>query len=187
MVAETWILKMGNQVSANLKHALLPKETTPKKHQTVVFRSCQCDVQNNPSPQIPVGIRDPKLPRHFQFDFQFVNSTANLYHELETFDNVVELLARSVCTIFARILVVFGESALRKDSEFGRLNGDREEVVSRPSRWGLSKISSVGSGQFGNVREKRGLSMMHWGNYSRKGDFGPRISVFLLGLVLGEF
>ncbi|KAL4272001.1 hypothetical protein GQ457_13G025780 [Hibiscus cannabinus] len=69
----------------------------------------------------------------------------------QTFDNVVELLARM-------------------DSEFGRLNGgfrDREEVVSRPSRQGLSKISSVGSGQFGNVREKRGLSLMHWGNDSR--------------------
>ncbi|KAJ1391822.1 hypothetical protein SESBI_36331 [Sesbania bispinosa] len=34
----------------------------------------------------------------------------------QTFDKVVELLARTVCTIYARISVVFGESALRKNS-----------------------------------------------------------------------
>jgi hypothetical protein len=34
----------------------------------------------------------------------------------QTFDKVVELLARTVCTIYARISVIFGETALRKDS-----------------------------------------------------------------------
>ncbi|XP_004497853.1 uncharacterized protein [Cicer arietinum] len=34
----------------------------------------------------------------------------------QTFDKVVELLARTVCTIYARISVIFGETALRKNS-----------------------------------------------------------------------
>ncbi|RYQ92019.1 hypothetical protein Ahy_B09g098111 isoform A [Arachis hypogaea] len=34
----------------------------------------------------------------------------------QTFDKVVELLARTVCTIYARMSVVFGDSALRKNS-----------------------------------------------------------------------
>ncbi|KAF2285425.1 hypothetical protein GH714_004302 [Hevea brasiliensis] len=34
----------------------------------------------------------------------------------QTYDRVVELLARTVCTIYARICVVFGESMLRKES-----------------------------------------------------------------------
>ncbi|XP_014514848.1 uncharacterized protein LOC106772776 [Vigna radiata var. radiata] len=34
----------------------------------------------------------------------------------QNFDKVVELLARTVCTIYARISVIFGESALRKNT-----------------------------------------------------------------------
>ncbi|KAK7279208.1 hypothetical protein RJT34_24254 [Clitoria ternatea] len=34
----------------------------------------------------------------------------------QTFDKVVELLARTVCTIYARISLVFGESAMRKNT-----------------------------------------------------------------------
>ncbi|CAL0321152.1 unnamed protein product [Lupinus luteus] len=34
----------------------------------------------------------------------------------QTFDKVVELLARTVCTIYARMAVIFGDSALRKSS-----------------------------------------------------------------------
>ncbi|KAL2561062.1 hypothetical protein GLYMA_20G087700v4 [Glycine max] len=34
----------------------------------------------------------------------------------QNFDKVVELLARTVCTIYARISVIFGESALRKNA-----------------------------------------------------------------------
>jgi hypothetical protein len=34
----------------------------------------------------------------------------------QTFDKVVELLARTVCTIYARISMIFGETASRKDS-----------------------------------------------------------------------
>ncbi|KAE8667975.1 hypothetical protein F3Y22_tig00112350pilonHSYRG00010 [Hibiscus syriacus] len=69
----------------------------------------------------------------------------------QTFDKVVELLARTVCTIFARILSVFGESALGKDGECGRIGrfSDRVEVVSRQSKRALSKSSGVGSDQPG--------------------------------------
>ncbi|OMO95520.1 hypothetical protein COLO4_15825 [Corchorus olitorius] len=99
----------------------------------------------------------------------------------QTFDKVVELLARTVCTIYARILVVFGESALRKDSELlsRRVSGsfcDREEVVSRPMKRVLSKSSSAGGGQLGNVERglvwKRGVSSKHKGVDSRKGEIG---------------
>ncbi|GMI64203.1 hypothetical protein like AT3G23160 [Hibiscus trionum] len=88
----------------------------------------------------------------------------------QTFDKVVELLARSVCTIFARILVVFGESALRKDGELGRVKcgfcGREVVVAPRPLKRGLSKSSSVG-----NVMEKKGLSLKHRGIDSGKGEF----------------
>ncbi|XWS53843.1 hypothetical protein CRYUN_Cryun10bG0035100 [Craigia yunnanensis] len=321
MVAETWILKMGNQVSSNLKHALLlepsskKKNTqnypTPKKHETIGILSfevanvmsktvhlhkslseseisklkseilkCQgisnlissdenylltlalaerLDDLNkvaNVVSRLGKKCNEPALQgfEHVYGDIlnwvidvrelgflvkdmegmvrkmeRYVNSTANLYNEMEvlneleqatkkfqaipheeskrafeqklvwqkqevrhlkdvslwnqTFDKVVELLARTVCTIFARILVVFGESALRKDSECGRSSGkvnggccDREEVVSRKLKWVLSKSSSVGGGQPGNVErgvlEKRGVSLKHRGIDSRKGEVG---------------
>ncbi|KAK8555976.1 hypothetical protein V6N13_070049 [Hibiscus sabdariffa] len=101
----------------------------------------------------------------------------------QTFDKVVELLARTVCTIFARILAVFGESALGKDGECGRVLGkvngrfsDQVEVVSRQSKRVLSKSSSVGSCQPANVStgvvERREVSLKHRGLESRKGDIG---------------
>ncbi|PPR99476.1 hypothetical protein GOBAR_AA21200 [Gossypium barbadense] len=318
MVAETWILKMGNQVSSNLKHALLLEPSSKKKKNT----------QNNPTSKKPqtVGIlsfevanvmsktvhfhkslSEPEISKlkseilksqgisklvsadesyllslalaekldeltkvanvvsrlgkkcnepalqGFEHVFgdilngvidvrelgllvkdmegmvrkleRYVNLTAKLYNEMEvlnelehgtrkfqanpheeskrafeqkmiwqrqdvrhlkdvslwnqTFDKVVELLARTVCTIFARILVVFGESALGKDGVSGRVNGwfsDRVEVVSRQLKGVLSKCSSVGSSQLGNVErsvaEKRGVSLKHGGIDSRKGEIG---------------
>lgn len=45
----------------------------------------------------------------------------------QTFDKVVELLARTVCTIYARISVIFGETALRKNS-IGLGGGDSPSV-----------------------------------------------------------
>jgi hypothetical protein len=38
MVAEAWILKMGNQVSSNLKHALLLETLTKKKTESKKVR-----------------------------------------------------------------------------------------------------------------------------------------------------
>lgn len=107
----------------------------------------------------------------------------------QTFDKVVELLARTVCTIFARILVAFGEFALRKDSEYGqsseRVVGgfcDRQEVVSRQLKRVLSKSSGIRSGQPGNVDrgtvEKRGVSLKHRGIDSRKGEGLFRVEDF---------
>ncbi|GMI95932.1 hypothetical protein like AT3G23160 [Hibiscus trionum] len=311
MVAETWILKMGNQVSSNLKHAFLldhaSKKTNPtsKKPQTVGILSFEVanvmfktvhfhkslsepeisklkseilkspgisnlvsadenyllslalaekldDLNrvatvvsrlgkkcNEPALQgfehvfgdVMNGVIDVRALGFLVKDMEgmvrklerYVHLTAKLYNEMEvlneleqatkkfqanpheeskrafeqkliwqrqdvrhlkdvslwnqTFDKVVELLARTVCTIFARILAVFGESALRKDGEFGRVNGhfsDRVDVVSRQSKRVLSKSSSVGSGQPGNVGvvEKRGVSLKHRGIDLRKGEIG---------------
>ncbi|XVF66520.1 hypothetical protein PTKIN_Ptkin10aG0043000 [Pterospermum kingtungense] len=321
MVAETWILKMGNQVSSNLKHALLldpsskKKNTqnnpTPKKHETVGILSFEVANVMSKTVHLHKSLSDAEISKlkseilkfegisnlistdetyllnlalaerlddlnkvanvvsrlgkkcsepalqgfeHVYGDIlsgvidvrelgflvkdmdgmvrkmeRNVNSTANLYNEMEvlneleqatkkfqanpheeskrafeqkliwqkqdvrhlkdvslwnqTFDKVVELLARTVCTIFARILVVFGEFALRKDSEDGqsseRVVGgfcDRQEVVSRQLKRVLSKSSSVRSGQLGNVDrgavEKRSVSLKHRGIDSRKGEFG---------------
>ncbi|XWS08824.1 hypothetical protein CRYUN_Cryun40dG0033600 [Craigia yunnanensis] len=321
MVAETWILKMGNQVSSNLKHAFLlepsskKKNTqnnpTPKKHETVGILSFEVanvmsktvhlhkslseseisklkseilksegisnlissdenylltlslaekldDLNkvanvvsrlgkkcNEPALQgfehvygdILNGVIDVRELGFLVKDMEgmirkmerYVTSAANLYNELEvlneleqatkkfranqheeskrafeqkliwqkqdvrhlkdvslwnqTFDKVVELLARTVCTIFARILLIFGESALRKDSECGRVSGrvnagfcDREEVVLRQLKRVLNRSSSVGGCQPGNVEgglvEKRGVSLKHRGIDSRKGEAG---------------
>ncbi|KAE8712423.1 hypothetical protein F3Y22_tig00110257pilonHSYRG00123 [Hibiscus syriacus] len=311
MVAEAWILKMGNQVSSNLKHAFLldpsskkNNNPTPKNHETVGILSFEVANVMSKSIHLHKSLSEPGLSKlksetlnsqgisllissdenhllaltlaekldelnwvahvvsilgkkcsepallgfeHVYGDVSsgvidvrelgflvkdmdgmvkrmesFVNSTANLYTEMEvlneleqaskkfqvnqheeskrafeqkliwqrqdvrhlknvslwnqTFDKVVELLARTVCTIFARILAGFGESALEKDGVFGRVNGsfrDRGEVVvSKLLNRGLSKSSSVGSGQLGNVMEKRGVSLKHRGIDSRKGELG---------------
>ncbi|TYH55824.1 hypothetical protein ES332_D09G262800v1 [Gossypium tomentosum] len=316
MVAETWILKMGNQVSSNLKHALLlepsskkKKNTqhnlTSKKPQTVGILSFEVANVMSKTVHFHKSLSEPEISKlkseilksqgisnlvsadesyllslalaekldeltkvanvvsrlgkkcnepalqGFEHVFgdilngvidvrelgllvkdmegmvrkleRYVNLTAKLYNEMEvlnelehgtkkfqanpheeskrafeqkliwqrqdvrhlkdvslwnqTFDKVVELLARTVCTIFARILVVFGESALGKDGVSGRVNGrfsDRVEVVSRQLKGVLSKSSSVGSSQLGNVErsvaEKRGVSLKHRGIDSRKGE-----------------
>ncbi|KAE8734133.1 hypothetical protein F3Y22_tig00000778pilonHSYRG00198 [Hibiscus syriacus] len=281
MVAEAWILKMGNQVSSNLKHAFLldpsskkNNNPTPKKHETVGILSFEVANVMSKSIHLHKSLSEPeiyklksetlnsqgisllissdekhlltlalaekldelnrvahvvsRLGKKFK-DMDgmvkrmesFVNPTANLYTEMEvlneleqaskkfhvsqheeskrafeqkliwkrqdvrhlknvslwnqTFDKVVELLARTVCTIFARILAVFGESALEKDSDCRRVNGGFRDrgavVVSKPLRRGLSKSSSVGSGQLG-VMEKKGVCSKHKGIDSRKGEVG---------------
>ncbi|WRX22364.1 protein of unknown function DUF668 - like 4 [Theobroma cacao] len=321
MVAETWILKMGNQVSSNLKHALLlepsfkkkntQNNSTPKTHETVGILSFELANVMSKTIHLHKSLSEPEISKlkseilksegichlissddnylltlalaekldelnkvasvvsrlgkkcnepalqgfeHVYGDIlngdidvrelgflvkdmegmvrkmeRYVNSTANLYNEMEvlneleqatkkfqanqheeskrafeqkliwqkqdvrhlkdvslwnqTFDKVVELLARTVCTLFARILVVFGESALRKDRECGQGSGkvsggfcDREEVVSRQLKRALSKSSSVRGGQPANsergVVEKRGVSLKHRGFDSRKGEVG---------------
>ncbi|XVE65881.1 hypothetical protein DITRI_Ditri08aG0035000 [Diplodiscus trichospermus] len=321
MVAETWILKMGNQVSSNLKHALLLEPSskrkntqnnpTPKKHETLGILSFEVANVMSKTVHLHKSLSESEISKlkseilksegisnlissdenylltlalaerlddlnkvanvvsrlgkkcnepalqgfeHVYGDIlngaidvrelgflvkdmegmvrkmeRYVNSTANLYNEMEvlneleqatkkfqanpheeskrafeqkliwqkqdvrhlkdvslwnqSFDKVVELLARTVCTIFARILVVFGESPLIKDGDCGRnlgkVNGgfcDREEVVSRRLKRVLSKSSSVGGGQPGNVQkgvvEKGGVTLKHRGIDSRKGELG---------------
>ncbi|KAM2912437.1 hypothetical protein FF1_005079 [Malus domestica] len=76
MVAEPWILKMGNQVSSNLKHALLSSSTfeeiisfqipthrqNPEEdRQHSLLRDRQCHVQDRPPPQVLHQLRDLKL------------------------------------------------------------------------------------------------------------------------------
>ncbi|KAE8717648.1 hypothetical protein F3Y22_tig00110044pilonHSYRG00337 [Hibiscus syriacus] len=314
MVAETWILKMGNQVSSNLKHAFLLDLTSRKKktqthpaskrHETIGILSFEVAGVMSKTVHFHKSLSEPEISKlkseilkspgisnlisadedyllslalaekldelnrvanvvsrlgqkcnepalqGFEHVFgditngvidvrelrflvknmegmvrkleRYVNLTAKLYSEMEvlneleqstkkfqanpheeskrafeqkliwqrqdvrhlkdvslwkqTFDKVVELLARTVCTIFARILAVFGESALGKDGECGRIGrfSDRVEVVSRHSKQNLSKSSSVGSDQPGNVStgvvEKRGVSSKNRGIDSRKGE-----------------
>uniref|UniRef100_A0A6N2LY17 DUF668 domain-containing protein n=1 Tax=Salix viminalis TaxID=40686 RepID=A0A6N2LY17_SALVM len=141
---------MGNQVSSNLKHALLLesyKKKNSKKQDSKINKSGICLEANDMEGMVK------KMER-------YVNATSNLYSELEvlneleqatkkfqqnqheesqrafeqklmwqkqdvrhlkevslwnqTCDKVVELLARTVCTIYARISVVFGQSKLQK-------------------------------------------------------------------------
>ncbi|KAE9592353.1 hypothetical protein Lal_00028350 [Lupinus albus] len=253
MVAEAWIVKMGNQVSSNLKHALLLETSTKRKHnsksevikkemigilsfevanvmsKTVHLHKSLSESEisklmneilnsegvknlvssdeayllelalaekldelnrisgvvsrlgkkcSEPALQgfehvygdIVGGVIDVKelgfLVKHMEGMVRkmdrYVNATRNLYSEMEvlneleqavkkfqhnqheeskrafeqkliwrkqdvrhlkeislwnqTFDKVVELLARTVCTIYARISVIFGEPALRNNS-----------------------------------------------------------------------
>lgn len=61
----------------------------------------------------------------------------------QTYDKVVELLARTVCTIYARLCAVFGESALRGDVS-GFVRGNSPPVMNNRSN---------GSGQIGDVHQ----------------------------------
>ncbi|GLU06488.1 hypothetical protein SLE2022_235200 [Rubroshorea leprosula] len=54
---------------------------------------------------------------------QDVRHLKEILHWSQAFVKVVELLARTVCTIFARIYVVFGDSALRKEKDSTGLSG----------------------------------------------------------------
>ncbi|GLT99440.1 hypothetical protein SLE2022_168790 [Rubroshorea leprosula] len=256
MVVEAWIVKMGNQVSANLKHALLlehssKKKSLNKKHETIGILSFEVANVMSKTVHLHKSLTDSEISKlkneilksegvcnlvssdenylmelvlaekrdelnrvasvvsrlgkkccepalqgfeHVYGDIvngvidvrelgflvkdmegmvrkmeRYVNCTANLYGEMEvlneleqatkkfqhnqheeshrafeqklvwqkqdvrhlkeislwsqTFDKVVELLARTVCTIFARIHVVFGDSALRKEKDGAGLSG----------------------------------------------------------------
>ncbi|KAK0607531.1 hypothetical protein LWI29_016264 [Acer saccharum] len=289
MVAEPWILKMGNQVSSNLKHALLletsskkktPKNPEPKRFigilsfevanvmsKTIHLHKSLTDSQisrlkseilnsdgvkhlistdqnhllrlalverldelnrvanvvsrlgkkcTEPALQgfehvyndIVNGVIDVKelgfLVKHMEGMVKkmerFVNATSNLYTELEvlneleqtskkfqqnqheesrrafeqkliwqrqdvrhlkevslwnqTYDKVIELLARTVCTIYARICVVFGDSNLLKD-EYRQVSGN-VQVVSGSLKRALSKSSSNGR-RFSGLVERGGV------------------------------
>ncbi|RDX91538.1 hypothetical protein CR513_26467, partial [Mucuna pruriens] len=92
----------------------------------------------------------------------------------QNFDKVVELLARTVCTIYARISVIFGESALRKNAlglgggsppaeqnEWGFVSGNiNVQKSSERLRRNQSKRNGFHSGSVGRMAavEKRGTT-----------------------------
>ncbi|XP_057732604.1 uncharacterized protein LOC130947909 [Arachis stenosperma] len=90
----------------------------------------------------------------------------------QTFDKVVELLARTVCTIYARMSVVFGDSALRKNSiglaggspppECGLVSGQ----ISVPMK--SEKLNRNHSGRSGSHSGSIGRTV------ERKGSIGGR-------------
>ncbi|KAK6138744.1 hypothetical protein DH2020_027513 [Rehmannia glutinosa] len=209
MVAEPWILKMGNQVSSNLKHALYHENSTkssnkkqgPQNRQTIGILSFEVAnvmskiihlhksltdneilklkneilksegiktlVSNDEKQLLELALEEKLDDLNKDMEGmvrkmeRYVNSTANLYTEMEvmnelevatkkfqqnhheesrkafeqkltwqkqdvkhlkdvslwnqTYDKAVELLARTVCTIYARIYTVFVDSHSRGD------------------------------------------------------------------------
>ncbi|KAF7146266.1 hypothetical protein RHSIM_Rhsim04G0188300 [Rhododendron simsii] len=91
------------------------------------------------------------------------------------YDKVVELLARAVCTIFARVCAVFGDSVLRKEfgcegdshslrDECGRKSGQIDSNrKNRKSSYGLGPVLSKGANgcnRSGPVkREQKGMNI----------------------------
>ncbi|XP_023000483.1 uncharacterized protein LOC111494741 [Cucurbita maxima] len=61
----------------------------------------------------------------------------------QTFDKVVELLARTVCTVYARIHLVFGDSFLKKDVEIGSESLESKRVSRPGPRRGSSFKSQI--------------------------------------------
>ncbi|GLU08131.1 hypothetical protein SLE2022_250560 [Rubroshorea leprosula] len=271
MVAEAWIVKMGNQVSANLKHALLlehsskkKKKNPNKKHETIGILSFEVANVMSKTVHLHKSLTDSEISRlkneilkseglsnlvssdenyllelalaeklddlnrvasvvsrlgkkccepalqGFEHVFgdilngvidvrdlgflvkdmegmvrkmeRYVNCTSNLYCEMEvlneleqatkkfqhnqheesrrafeqkliwqkqdvrhlkeislwdqTYDKVVELLARTVCTIFARIRVIFGDSALTEEKDRAGFNGGSSVSPSMKDEYG---------------------------------------------------
>lgn len=104
----------------------------------------------------------------------------------QTYDKVVELLARTVCTVYARICVVFGEFGLIKDDS-SCPNKDESLQLKRV----LSKARSAHSAKVErSVVLKRGSSVRpHRDGDSRKGEFGvfrPEDLVFPCGTSPGR-
>ncbi|CAI8601868.1 unnamed protein product [Vicia faba] len=332
MVAEPWIVKMGNQVSSNLKHALLLETLTKKKHSqkklenketigilsfevanvmsktvhlhkslseseisklkneilntegvrnlvssdegyllelvlaekleelsrvaSVVSRlgkkCCEPALQGfeHVYGDIVGGVIDVKelgfLVKHMEGMVRkmdrYVNVTMNLYSEMEvlseleqgvkkfqnnqhveskkafeqkliwqkqdvrhlkdvslwnqTFDKVVELLARTVCTIYARISLIFGDTALRKNSlgsplmqnECGFVSGNLSVQMSSGS---LKRNTSKRNGSTANVPavERRGTATSKPQCETRRGEFaslGPEDFGFPCGTSPGR-
>jgi len=108
----------------------------------------------------------------------------------QNFDKVVELLARTVCTIYARISVIFGESALRKNTlglglgggspasqnESGFVSGNinlqtnSERLKRSQSRRNRSNSGSVGRTA---ASERRGTTSIKPQIDLRRGDLAP--------------
>ncbi|OIW01436.1 hypothetical protein TanjilG_11154 [Lupinus angustifolius] len=90
----------------------------------------------------------------------------------QTFDKVVELLARTVCTIYARISVIFGEPALRNNSlglgegspamqnESGFMSGQINVLTSSERlKRNQSKKTGSHSGSIGRIAgERKGMT-----------------------------
>ncbi|KAF8020985.1 hypothetical protein BT93_G1411 [Corymbia citriodora subsp. variegata] len=105
----------------------------------------------------------------------------------QTYDKVVELLARTVCTIYARLCAVFGESALRGDVS-GFVRGNSPPPMNNRT-CGSGQIGDVHqnvhliSGQLQRIRSKSSSSfysgpiekrMMERGRSGLKPQFGTR-------------
>ncbi|KAI4345769.1 hypothetical protein L6164_012865 [Bauhinia variegata] len=86
----------------------------------------------------------------------------------QTYDKVVELLARTVCTIYARISVIFGDSALRKtglgpgggsssmQDECGSISGQISvQMSSEKLKRNFSRKNGCNSGSIGKTAMER--------------------------------
>lgn len=98
----------------------------------------------------------------------------------QTYDKVIELLARTVCTVYARICAVFGEFRLRKEDESLPL----KRVLSKKSEFHSGKVEKA-------VVLKRGSSVRPPSQVgdSRKGELGmfrPEDFVFPCGNSTGR-
>lgn len=82
----------------------------------------------------------------------------------QSYDKVVELLARTVCTIYAKICVAFGESALRRDN----LEGHSSVSLKDDCRQVLGHVQTV-SGPFKRVQSKGSSNGYHSGLIERGG------------------
>ncbi|WCJ23975.1 hypothetical protein M5689_005967 [Euphorbia peplus] len=95
----------------------------------------------------------------------------------QTYDKVVELLARTVCTIYAKICVVFGESILRRES-FRAIGG-----VGSPPQYGDVSSQILVSGQLKRAVSRRSSNGCQSGpierppTVKRQSSIKPRIDL----------
>ncbi|KAJ7979910.1 DUF668 domain-containing protein/DUF3475 domain-containing protein [Quillaja saponaria] len=85
----------------------------------------------------------------------------------QTYDKVVELLVRTVCTIYARISMIFGDSALRKDN-LGLDSGGSPPMEDEQGQFS-SQVDMHCHLQMGSEKLKRNLSKKS-GCHSRQID-----------------
>ncbi|KAE9617603.1 hypothetical protein Lalb_Chr03g0037091 [Lupinus albus] len=120
----------------------------------------------------------------------------------QTFDKVVELLARTVCTIYARISVIFGEPSMRNNSlglggsspAMQNVSGFLSGQINVPmSSEGLKRSQSKKNGfhldSVGRVfRERRGTTSTPWIDMRRGGlaSLGPEDFGFSCGTSSGR-
>lgn len=80
----------------------------------------------------------------------------------QTYDKVVELLARTVCTIYAKICVAFGDSALRRDNP----EAHSSVLLKDDCRQVSGHVQTV-SGPFKRVQSKGSCNGYHSGSIER--------------------
>ncbi|KAJ4722637.1 DUF668 domain-containing protein/DUF3475 domain-containing protein [Melia azedarach] len=84
----------------------------------------------------------------------------------QTYDKVVELLARTVCTVYAKICVVFGESVFKKDN-LGLMEG--HSALLKNERRQVSGHFQAVSGPFKRAQSKGSSNRYHSGLIERSG------------------